>query len=202
METSLNIFIKILFALGSIIGGLWALTKYVIERGLVPAAELDLDCNVVGHKGKSKIIEMTVRIINKGSSILVAKDICLRLKTIEKDSTLSLYSDAQKYGRLRFPNSLSRAFAEDEEAHKKETFELVPHDTFVQPGVDQKYSFVTRISEDSEFLHAHAEFQYAQKPTRFQKRILWISRRMGLIQYTLHHIYEPHTIQKVFNVQE
>jgi len=208
----LFIFLKSIATLGVLVGGLWALTKYVIERGLVPAAEFDLDCNVIGEKDEHKIIEVTVHILNKGSSILVTENISLILKTICTNNTLSLYEDNRKLGRLIFPNSLSKDLTKKQQNKvskdltKKQqnkvsqAFTLVPYNTFVQPSVDQKYPFVTFISRNVEFLYAQAEFQYAQKPTPIQSGILWVSRRIGLIQYTLQHIYEPHRVQRVFNV--
>lgn len=197
LDTLLSLFTL----LAGLIAGLWAYTKYVVERGLAPAAELGLDCSIIGEKESKKIIEVTIHLFNKGSSTLVAKDIQLKLKTICKGDALMLYRDEKKFGRLRFDHSLSEDLA-GLENNVREAFLLVPHDTFVQPGVDQEYPFVTTIDSDVELLFAHAEFEYAQKPKNVQKMILWISRQLGLIQYSLHHIYKPHTVQRVFNVTD
>jgi len=187
--------------IAALIGGLWALTKYVIERGLVPAANLAIECEVIGEKSETAIIEMTVHIINLGSSVLVAKNIQLTLKTINSKDDLALYEDHKKYGRLRFSNTLNKVIETGGGKRKLEPFILVPWDTFVQPGVDQKYSFVTTVSKEAEFLHAHAQFQYAQKPKTIQKAVLKVSRGIGLIQYSLEHIFSPHTIQRAFNLK-
>lgn len=199
MTVFLEIFLKVLALLGVFIGGLWALTKFVVERGLLPASELDVECKIVGEKENKKIIEITVVINNKGSSTLVAKNISLKLKTICTGDNLSLYKDKRKFGRLQFPHSLS----DDLTMHQNKehgAFLLVPYNTFVQAGVCQKYSFVTSVSQNVEFIHAHAQFQYAQKPIFIQRGILWVSRQVGLIQYSLQHLYEPHTVQRAFNV--
>jgi len=193
----LDIILKLLGILIAGIGGLWALTKHIIERGLIPAAELDIECEVLSEKGNQKIVELTVIILNRGNSVLVAEKIRLKLKTLKSGDGLSLYDDRKKFGRLRFPHSA----ASNVTASKENTsFLLVPHDTFVQPGVSQKYAFITTVDQSTELIHAHAEFRYAQKPLVIQNGILEISRKMGLIQYSLQHIYQPHTIQKGFNV--
>ncbi len=198
----LNFSLKLIAAIAALIGGFWALTRYVIERGLVPAAELDVESDVIGEKSDNKIIEITVHIINKGSSVLVAKDIRLVLKTIDAKDDTVLYSDEKKYGRLKFPNPLNKVVEEEAKQQKSIVpFLLVPHDTFVQPGVDQKYSFVTTISNTAEFVLVHAEFKYAQKPKAIQNAVLKISRTTGLIQYSLEHIYSAHTVQRAFNVK-
>lgn len=197
----LDFSLKLIATIAAFVGGFWALTKYVIERGLVPAASLNIECEVIGEKAENKIIEVTVHITNQGSSVLVAKDIRLIFKTIGEKDELILYSDDKKYGRLRFPDPLNKTIENEAKEKTIVPFLLVPHDTFVQPGVDQKYSFVTTISKKVEFVHAHAEFQYAQKPKAIQNAVLKISRKTGLIQYSLEHIYCPHTIQRVFNVK-
>lgn len=196
----LDILLSLFTLLAGLIAGLWAYTKYIIERGLVPAAELELDCTVIGEKESKRIIEVAIHLFNKGSSTLVAKNIQLMLKSICKEDALELYKDKKKFGRLRFQHSLSENLTGQKNNYHA-AFRLVPHDTFVQPGVDQEYPFVTTIDSDVEFLFAHAEFEYAQKPKPLQKVILWISRQLGLIQYSLHHIYKPHTVQRVFNVK-
>jgi len=197
----MDVFLKFIATLGVAVGGLWALTKYVIEKGLVPAADLDLACNVLGEKEGKKIIEFTVHLVNKGSSIIVANDIRLVLKTINTKDHLSVYRDERKLGRLKFPNSLCKELTKDSEHKECEAFTLVPFATFIQPAVDQKYSFVTTVSGDVEFVHAHAEFHCAQEPNVLQKKLIWISRKVGLMRYSLEHIDKPHTAQRAFSVQ-
>ena len=200
-------------ATAAVIGGIWALSKHIIERGLVPAAELDLDCEIVGRKkgghpnndlnrkSDLKIVELTVHIHNKGSAVLIAKEVGLVVKCLRREDTVQMYTDERKFGRLQFPHPLSDEITASKKSREKRPVRLVPHNTFVQPSVNQKYSFVTAMSNDVEFIHVHAEFQYAQKPKKLQNFILRLSRTIGLIQYSLHHIYQPHTIQKVFNVK-
>lgn len=198
--------------LAALFGGLWALTTYIIERGLVPAAELDLSCEVVGKKsgtlktsgesnsGDFNIVEITIHIHNKGAAVLIANNIGLIVKYLTREDGLKLYTDERKFGRLQFPHSLGHEITRKKNYQGQRPFKLVPHDTFVQPNVNQKYSFVTVVGADVEFIHVHGEFQYAQKPLKIQTLLLRVSRKIGLIQYSLHHIYQPHTIQKVFTL--
>jgi len=208
MELFSDIILNFITIFAVLIGGLWALTTYVIERGLTPAAELYLDCNVIGEKKEDKIIEVTVHILNKATSTLVAKDIQLEMKTICTSDTLSLYSDEKKRGRLKFPNLLGKDLANKNDGNKTDkdnekkgnAFTLVPHNTFVQANVDQSYPFVTTITKEVEFLFIKSKFKYGQQPISIQRKIIWISRKIGLMQHPLQHIDKPHTVERAFNV--
>jgi hypothetical protein len=45
---------------------------------------------------------------------------------------------------------------------------VLAYDTFVQPNIDQRYSFVTKLPKDAKFAIVRASFEYAQKPKRLQ----------------------------------
>jgi len=82
-------------------------------------------------KEDHKIIEVTVHILNKGSSILVAKNVRLILKTICTGNTPSRYEDDRKLDRLKFPTLLSKDLTKKQKNKESEPFTLVPHDTFI-----------------------------------------------------------------------
>jgi hypothetical protein len=50
--------------------GLWAYTRYVIERGLLPPAQFDLECTNVGHFDDDVVIDIGIHLKNLGSSSL------------------------------------------------------------------------------------------------------------------------------------
>jgi hypothetical protein len=101
------------------------------------------------------------------------------------------------------------SMARGEKKHKKKKkrqprekrgFLILGLDTFVQAGVDQVYTFVTALPESTSYVLIWASFEYEPSPTRLQSVILFISRRLGLIQYSLAHVEEPHTAESVFKV--
>ncbi len=189
--------LKLIGALIAAIGGLWALIKYIIEKGSVAAAELKIECEVLSEKGEQKIVELTVNIFNAGASILVAEKISMKLKTLSLGDRLLLYDDIKKFGRLIFPHSVAKKCGPDK---NDGFFLLVPYSTFVHPGVNQKYSFITVVDQSTDFLHAHVKITFPQRGQGIRNAILHVSRRIGLIQYSLSHIYEPSSIQKGFKV--
>jgi len=191
---------EILAIFTTLVGGLWAWSKYIIERSLIPPAEFSIEYNLLGTKGKSRITEILLILKNMGGSTLVAKDIKIRVKYLMKNDNISIFTDKKegaKFGRLNFLNSRSRDFLKDEKE-----FTVIGYDTFVQPGVKQVYTFVTTIPEDAAFLLLKGEFKYAQKPTALQRIVLWLSRLLGLINWSLHHIREPHTVERCFKIEQ
>ena len=205
---------------GGVLVGLWAYTKYVLERSLLPPAQFEVGCQVVGCQHSHTVLEITLHLKNVGTSALVAND--LRVDVLYLDSTdqPSLFIDPSRatFGRLRFPHSLRKKLlmgtADSNAALVRETTTseaarsvptprgilLLEHDTFVQPAVDQVYGLATTVPESVSIVLVWASFRYAQRPSIGQKVILRVARRLGLIQYSLTHVRVPHTVERVFFV--
>jgi hypothetical protein len=77
---------------------------------------------------------------------------------------------------------------------------LLRYDTFVQPGVTQEYAFVTAVSASAACVLVYSSFRYGIHPRPFEAFVLKIARGIGLTHYSLSHITEPHTAQRVFDV--
>jgi len=184
------------------LGGLWAYTKFIMERGLLPPIEFTIDCNQVGEQKNKLLIELLLHLNNKGSSTLVAKDISARILFIDRENELATFNNPNKptFGRVNFPNKLAKSIVGDS-TDCSSMIPIIPYDTFVQPGVDQIYTYITSVPNTTTFLYVLAQFRYAQSPSTAQKRIIYISRQLGLIHYSLSHINEPHTIERVFKLK-
>ena len=197
--------LNLLFLLAAgIIGGLWAYTKYVLERGIIPPVELALECDVLGSQDNWRVIEILLRLKNVGISTLVAENICVRLRYLDKkDGIPILVPDICQpiYGRILFPHVYTREVVSNDPNVPSEV-KILDYDTFVQSGVEQIYTLVAAVPDSATFVLLKAEFSYAQSPSKFQEYILRISRRLGLIQYSLTKIKKPHTIERAFCVKQ
>lgn len=71
---------------------------------------------------------------------------------------------------------------------------------FVQPGVDQIFTFVTGLPVAASYVLVHVEFCYVQNMTPWKKLLLKISKALGLVQFTLENVTYPHTLERVFNI--
>jgi hypothetical protein len=256
---------------------LWAYTKFIVERGLLPPAQFEIECTSVGSQRGVTVLEIILHLRNLGSSALIATNIRADVRYLNKDEVPDLVhldgsekdwaEEQQKlrqFGRVRFPGTVKgelelisskprhkrpvqkkswwtrfrgrvgalaaklgqairvpwrvstvggwfprvvrkgRAWiaARRRGRRRRETrgFSVMAHDTFVQPGVDQRYSFTTGVPTSAAYVLVWASFEYAQSPKLVQRVMLWASRRLGLIQFTLRHVTEPHTTERVFKL--
>ena len=243
------------FALvAGLVTALWAYTKFVLERGLLPPIQFDVECSPVGLQRDRKVLEVLIHLKNLGSSTLVAKNIRVDVRYLEAADKPSLFGDATRstFGRLCFPHSVRKELERSDvspassasrpspdnspvargretgtndqrgfrkfisacwarlrltkrpkvKADKLRGFSIMAYDTFVQPGVDQVYTLVTGVPASTTYVLVWSSFQYAQHPSLLQRFILFLSRRLGLLQYSLRHVERPHTIERVFRMTD
>jgi len=185
-----------------IVGGLWAYTRYVLERGLLPPAELEVTLTPMASTGDTRIIEVGVKLKNLGTHALITSRVSARILYLNADEPILAEAApaSRLFGRVRFPHVLRRDISGN--ATDSSEFILVPHHTFVQPGVLQTYSFVTVLPQSAKYVLVHAEFDYEARPSRWQARVLRVARKLGFVQYTLQHATEAHTAERVFLVGE
>jgi hypothetical protein len=78
---------------------------------------------------------------------------------------------------------------------------IVSYDTFVQPGVSQAYSFVTALPGSASYILVYSSFRYGVHARYLERLTLRIARMLGIIQYSLAHVTQAHTAQRVFNLR-
>jgi hypothetical protein len=178
---------------------LWAYTKYILERGLLPAVQMDLSYSSPGKQGGRRVCEISIQLKNLGTATLIAKDIRLDVRYSLESDPLLTFTDASdgKVGRLHFPHRLVERTAPRPRGSARGLL-LVPYDTFVQPSVNQFYPFISTLPKEATFVLVWASFHYAQRIGPLQDAMLRLSRHLGLIQYSLSHLTEDHTIERVF----
>jgi len=202
--------------LGLIAAAFLAYTKFVIERGIFPPAQFCIRCNTLGLQKDRVVLEILLCLKNLGSSVLIVSNLNLELRYIKKEEDIEFLKirDPKKWhllGRLCFPHCLKeevckinildpKICGEDKDSCNH-SFCVLGHRTFVKPGVDQIYTFVTSVPETTSFIRVFASFEYPKEYSRLQKYSLEVSRRLGLINYTLKNIGFPHTCESIFRVE-
>lgn len=119
------------------------------ERRHKPRVEFSLDCTAYGPEGDDYAVEVTLTVENKGRIQQRLTRLGLRLRGIPAGQGLSLWEGHGR--RLNFPVVLV-----DEE-------QLVPEDVvyyFVEPGIRQTFSYVTKVPRSVKYLLAHSRFDY------------------------------------------
>lgn len=215
IKTWIDIVQGLITMAGLLLGGLWAWTRFVLERGLMPPSQMDINLRVLGSLQASTLIEIGVEITNKGSSALIVCDLRARLRYIDETDNIEVADtqpDKGTFGRINFPHAgvlngvggdkrTSKGLGAGEDfALGSGEFLIVPYDTFVQPGVAQLYTFVTALPKTSIYLLARASFRYQLRASQLQLRILRVSRKLGLLQYSLNHVRVPHTVERSFKI--
>jgi hypothetical protein len=136
------------------------------------------------------------------------------IRYLNNDDNVECFRDAKnmKFGRVMFKHSLkkdilyssqsSRPSDPDPADRKPRGFEVVDYRTFVRPGVDQVYTFVTSVPEACTYVLVWASFDHVQRqPNRLQGVVLALSRHLGLIQYDLKRAEIPQNAERVFKVR-
>jgi hypothetical protein len=224
LQQGLGILAGTLTIVGGLLAALWAYTKFVLERGLFPPTQFNIDCKAVGRHEGETVLETLLLLKNVGHSTLIAKNIRVDIRCLDVSEKPKLFDDPESktFGRLVFPLSLKRTLMErhrssglvsarapiagnathntSRETRNVRGMLLLRHHTFVQAGVEQIYTFVTAVPESVVFVLVWASFKYEIQPSPFQKRVLRLSRRIGLVQFSLQHIRKPHTVERVFRV--
>jgi hypothetical protein len=221
-----------------LVTALWAYTKFIVERGLLPPTQFDIECTPLGNQGGMTLLEIILHMKNCGSSALIATNIRADLRYLRHDDELELIhldgtertekeqkTKRRLFGRVNFPGSVRRDLEQVDttpptalepaaspqarptkraksKRRKRETrgFSVMPHDTFVQPGIDQQFAFQTAVPVKTAYVLVWSSFEYAQSPKPLQRAMLWLSRQLGLVQFTLRHVSEPHSAERVFRV--
>ncbi|KRD41367.1 hypothetical protein ASE38_17330 [Cellulomonas sp. Root930] len=201
------------------VGALWAYTRYALERGLLAPATFTIEVEALGEErnepqdpGDRRIVVVRLQLHNHGTATLVLKNLRVDVRYLTSSDQIVLGTDPDHalFGRVTFPGSVlrdvQRATPPDvsESAgrakEKGRGFLLLAYDTFVQAGVDQTYTFATSVPADSRYVLAWGAFEYAQRPGYVQKVLLRLSRRLGLVQFSLTHVRRPHTAETVAQI--
>lgn len=211
----IQILTGLLALFAAIVTALWAYSKFIIERGLLPPVQFDIECKDLDLNENKRVIEIVIHLKNLGSATLVARNIRLDIRYRGSDhGEPELFAHGKRAGRLKFPGSVieNLGITPDDlppQVHrskpvaptggKQRGFAVMSYDTIVRPAVDQIYTFVSAIPANAEVVLTWSSFEYAQRPSGFQNRVLRISRSIGLIQYSLQHMHEPHTLERAFS---
>jgi hypothetical protein len=209
--------------IAGLVAAIWAYSKFIVERGLIPSAQFDIELGTVGAQQKKLVLEILLHLKNIGTSTLIIKNFRIDILYIDKNDEPALYGIGDKQiGKLYFERKAFEKTKPKEASNSEDNVQIssdkqlrkdrhtkgkndrgipiVKHNTFVQPGVDQTYTFGTAVPISTTYILVWSSFEYEPRPSLLQRPILWLSRVLGLIQYSLRHIDQPHTCERIFRV--
>src|SRR5512143_1711226 len=96
--------------LAGLVAALWAYIKFILERGLLPPVQFDVDCRTVGRQADKTVLEILLHLKNLGNATLVATNLRVDVRYLEATGAVNLFNVPadRKFGRLAFPGSLKR----------------------------------------------------------------------------------------------
>jgi hypothetical protein len=133
-------------ALSFIVGGFWVYRRYIRQQERYPNIEFSADINFIGTQENWWIVELIGTIENKGKAQHRMKEFNFDLKAIFPDDPID--TSEKLRGQVDFPHQVTEG-------------SFLPHlqgGFFIDPGLKEKYSYITRVPKDATFLIFHTWF--------------------------------------------
>lgn len=134
------------------------------KRVYTPHIEFEINANFYGPEAGAYIAEFLFVARNKGNVQQKFNDIRIRVRGIDDGQGFQFWEGNEP--RLNFPRRLVKQKS------------ILPDDYsffFVEPGIEQVFTYITKIPINTKYLLVHAEFEYDK--------------------------YTPHTTERVFEVK-
>ena len=144
-------FQAIVTSIALIIGGVWAIWRFIFQREGVPHIEFSADINVIGKQNGYWIIELISTIENKGKAEHRIKDFNFDVYGLKGND--KIVTDERWGNQVNFPQVVA------EGSHMPERLKDTGY-FFIEPDVKAKYSYIVRVEEDVKYIIYHSNFIY------------------------------------------
>jgi hypothetical protein len=134
-----------------VVGAVWAYYRFWREGSHRRRVEFSINCSFFGPQCDEYLAEFTLHADNKGLVVHRFPSIELRVRGIKASEGISFWENRRP--RVEFPHKIVQA----EIVHEKYAY------IFVEPGVKQVITYVTRIPAEYRFILARAEFRYDRR---------------------------------------
>ncbi len=139
-----------------VVGGLWVLWKFGLQREAHAKIEFDLELKVLGFQAGSAIVEVIAKVTNRGLVRHWLSDFRFDLLYLPKNDPVTL-GDKRINEQVLFQPVFKKRY-------------WIPPDwmsTFIDPGVCQRYSYLAAAPENARFLLVFAQFKYPDAESEF-----------------------------------
>lgn len=142
---------SIITSLAIIIGGYWAILKFILFKEKFSHIEFFADINIIGAHDDWIIVELIGEIKNNGKAQHTINKIDFKLDSINEKDEINLNSMFRS--QVDFPNVIC------ENSFKPDNIKCF----FIDPSSKTKYSHVTRVPNYTKFLQLHTWFEYTDR---------------------------------------
>jgi len=145
-----------LTGVGIVVGGGWALWRFVLQREGRAKIQFDLDVRILGRQADRLLVEAVAIVGNKGRVRHYLRDFRFDLHYLSKESKVEDGDESINHQVLFAPAV-------------KKRYWIPPSwlDTFIDAGVEQTYRYVTSVPCDATFLLLYAQFKYPDAESEF-----------------------------------
>ena len=143
-------------AVGLVIGGVWAIWKFVLKREAHAKIQFSLELNVLGELGGKLLVEAIAVVENKGLVRHDVSDFRFDLHYLPEDGKV-IEGDERINRQVLFQPVIKKRY-------------WIPPDwigSFVDPGVIQRYTYVTFLPKDAAYALVYAQFKYPDEKSAF-----------------------------------
>jgi hypothetical protein len=157
---------SILTCLAILIGGGWTFWKFVLQREDHPKIQFDIDINYITIQDQKIVFEVLIIIENKGlvRHEIDPEDFTLRIRYITNQDKIQ--DGLEKYNyQTKFPHL---HLVDEHDKNLKRS--IVPkswENTFIDPGVKQKYSYITSLPDNTTGILVKSKFNYSRSKLDF-----------------------------------
>lgn len=154
---------SVLTSLAILIGGGWTFWRFVLQREVHPKIQFDIDVNFITVHDKRILFEVVLIIENKGlvRHEIDADNFTLRIRYMTKTDKIE-EGDSSYNHQTNFPHLHDITNTQ----HRK----VIPEswkNTFVDPGISQKYSYITSLPEETISFIVKSKFNYSERKSDF-----------------------------------
>lgn len=152
---------------GVLVGGVtWAIYRFRAEGAHKPRIEFNIGANFLGPENGHYAVQIVIHAKNKGLRVRRFPGIKILARGIERGQSIEEWKVREP--RLFLPDKL----IDDAEVVFKENFSHI----FVEPGVNQDITYLTRIPAKYRFVSVRAEFRYDDQRTHSTERLFDIDQ--------------------------
>lgn len=141
--------IELLTLITVVVSGLWVYFHFIREDPLCPRIEFNLDCSFFGPQDNAYVAAFSIYAHNKGRVEHKFRNIKIKAHGIKMGESVTFWEGHAP--KLYFP---TKVFHEANLVHNNYKY------FFVRPGINQTFSFVTRIPIEFRFILVRATFEY------------------------------------------
>jgi hypothetical protein len=142
------------------LGGCWALWRFVLQRDLYSRIEFSLDATLLGRFGDEVMLELAAIVTNRGAirHKLDASTFTFSLHVLPEGAVLLLASEKKLNSQVLFPPALI----------EKRTWIPVEWEYgLVAAGASQRFTYVTKLPATAACVLLFSRFRYSDRSSEF-----------------------------------